>query len=193
MDLALDNLQKLICHKTQPTNQPISLVGRVFTNGLGGWSSILVWVIPKTQKMDLDASLLNNLHYNVCIKDKMEQSREWSSTHTPLHLSVVGIEKGTFESSLTTVANFTYKYILFCLWATAYKRCGVWLLTFEHVHCEHKWFYIIWCTFLLISRNILKRIRISYCHEVLDRQLSCVIEGGNATTVSSWNFWSVFL
>ena len=25
MDLALDNLQKLICHKTQPTNQPVKV------------------------------------------------------------------------------------------------------------------------------------------------------------------------
>ncbi len=28
----------------------------------------------------LDASLLNNYHYKVRIKDKVEQSREWSST-----------------------------------------------------------------------------------------------------------------
>ena len=27
MDLALNDLQRLICHKTQPTNQPISQVG----------------------------------------------------------------------------------------------------------------------------------------------------------------------
>ena len=26
MDLALNNLQRLICHKTQPTNQPPSLL-----------------------------------------------------------------------------------------------------------------------------------------------------------------------
>ena len=35
--------------------------------------------IPKTQKMVLDATLLNTQHYKVRIKGKMEQSREWSS------------------------------------------------------------------------------------------------------------------
>ena len=35
--------------------------------------------IPKTQKMALDAALLNTQHYKVRIKGKVEQSREWSS------------------------------------------------------------------------------------------------------------------
>ena len=50
-------------------------------------------VIPKTQKMVLDAALLNTLHYKVRIKGKVEQSKEWSSV-----LGVVAIEKGAFES-----------------------------------------------------------------------------------------------
>ena len=33
-------------------------------------------VIPKTQKMVLDASLLNTQHYKVWIKGKVKQSRE---------------------------------------------------------------------------------------------------------------------
>ena len=36
-------------------------------------------VIPKTQKMVLDAALLSTQHYEVRIKGKVEQSREWSS------------------------------------------------------------------------------------------------------------------
>ena len=32
--------------------------------------------LPKTQKLVLDASLLNTQHYKVRIKDKVEQSRE---------------------------------------------------------------------------------------------------------------------
>ena len=36
--------------------------------------------IPKTQKMVLDAALLNTQHYKVRIKDKVEQSRERSGT-----------------------------------------------------------------------------------------------------------------
>ena len=49
---------------------------RVFANGPGDLGSIPDRVIPKTQKMVLDASLLNTQHYKVRIKGKVEQSRE---------------------------------------------------------------------------------------------------------------------
>ena len=40
-------------------------------------------IIPKTQKMVLDASLLNTQHYKVRIKSKVEPSREGvSAPHT---------------------------------------------------------------------------------------------------------------
>ena len=52
---------------------------RVFANGPGDWGSIPGRVIPKTQKMILDAAMLNTQHYKVRIKGKVEQSREWSS------------------------------------------------------------------------------------------------------------------
>ena len=48
MDFALENLQWLLC-----------LEVRVFANGTGYLGSIPGRVIPKTQKMVLDASLLN--------------------------------------------------------------------------------------------------------------------------------------
>ena len=51
----------------------------VFDNGPGGPSSIPGRVIPKTQKMVLDPSLLNTQNYKVRIKGKVEQSRERSS------------------------------------------------------------------------------------------------------------------
>ena len=54
-------------------------MSRVFTNDLEDWGSIPVRVIPKTQKMVLDATLINTQHYKVRIKDKVEQSWEWSS------------------------------------------------------------------------------------------------------------------
>ena len=41
--------------------------------------SIPSCVIPKTQKMVLDTSLLNTQHYKVGIKGKVEQSRERNS------------------------------------------------------------------------------------------------------------------
>ena len=58
----------------------MGLVGRVFANGQGDMGSISGRIIPKTLKMVLDTSLLNTLQYKVCIKDKVEQSRERSST-----------------------------------------------------------------------------------------------------------------
>ena len=54
----------------------IGLGLRVFANGPGDLGSIPGRVIPKTQKMVLDASLLNTQHYKVRIKGKVEQSRE---------------------------------------------------------------------------------------------------------------------
>ena len=50
-----------------------------FANGPGDLGSIPGRVIPKTQKMVLDASLLNTQYYKVRIKGKVEQSRERSS------------------------------------------------------------------------------------------------------------------
>ena len=46
----------------------IGLAVRVFANGPGDLGSIPGRVIPKTQKMVLDASLLNTQHYKVRIK-----------------------------------------------------------------------------------------------------------------------------
>ena len=57
----------------------IGIMVRVFANGLGDLGSIAGRVIPKTQKMVLDATLLNTQHYKVKIKGKVEQSRERSS------------------------------------------------------------------------------------------------------------------
>ena len=59
------------------THKPdIGLVVRVFTSGPGDLGSVPGRVIPKTQKMVLDASLLNTQNYKVQIKGKVEQSRE---------------------------------------------------------------------------------------------------------------------
>ena len=60
---------------------------RVFINGPEDQGSIPGRVIPKTQKMVLDAALLIIQHYKEGIKDKVEQSREWSSA--PPYTSVL--------------------------------------------------------------------------------------------------------
>ena len=54
-------------------------MSRVFTNGPGDWGSVPGQVIPKTQKMVLEAAWLNTQHYKVPVKGKVEQSREWNS------------------------------------------------------------------------------------------------------------------
>ena len=43
-------------------------MSKVFANGLEDWGSILGRVIPKTQKMILDAALLSTQYYKVKIK-----------------------------------------------------------------------------------------------------------------------------
>ena len=45
---------------------------REFTNAPGDRGSILGWVIPQTQKMVFDSSLINSQHYKVWIKGKWD-------------------------------------------------------------------------------------------------------------------------
>ena len=85
----------------------IDIMVRVFSNGLGDLGLIPSQVIPKTQKMVLDAILLNTQHYKVRIKGEVKWSRERSSALN-LPLGVVAIEKGALGSPSTTVTNFTY-------------------------------------------------------------------------------------
>ena len=49
----------------------IGIMVRVFANGPVDQSSIPGWVMPKTQKMVLDAFLLNSQHHKVWIKGKL--------------------------------------------------------------------------------------------------------------------------
>ena len=62
--------------RSSHTIPDIGLAVRVFANGPGDLGSIPGRVIPKTQKMLLDSSLLNTQHYKVRNKVKVEQSRE---------------------------------------------------------------------------------------------------------------------
>ena len=45
MDLALNNLQRLICHKIQPTNQPTNQVSRTLLIVLADLNSSVVWIV----------------------------------------------------------------------------------------------------------------------------------------------------
>ena len=87
-------------------SQATDLMSRMFTSGPGDQVSILGWVIRKTQKVVLDSTLISTQYYKVKIKGEMKQS--WERSSSSLHLGVVAIEKGTFGSPSTMVANFTY-------------------------------------------------------------------------------------
>ena len=50
----------------------------MFANGPGDQDFNPDWFIHKTQKIVLDTSLVNNQHYKLRIKGKVEQSREKS-------------------------------------------------------------------------------------------------------------------
>ena len=95
----------------------IGLTVRVFANGPRDLGSIPGRVIPRTQKMVLDASLLNTQHYKVRIKGKVELSREgvapspthWCSSYRKGSLRVT-LDYGrqlyfTFTLEQTTFTN----------------------------------------------------------------------------------------
>ena len=81
-------------------------MSRVFANSLGDEGSIPGRVMPKTQKMVLDAALLSPQHYTVRIKGSGAIQR--MELLPPLQHGIVTIEKGTFGSLSAMVANFTF-------------------------------------------------------------------------------------
>ena len=81
----------------------------MIVNGTGDRGFYLRLTQSRNPKIILDASFLKTQHYKVRIKGKVWQSKERSSS--PLHLGVIAIEKGTFRSPLTTVANFPFNLL----------------------------------------------------------------------------------
>ena len=91
---------------------------RVFANGPGDQDSIPGRVIPKTEKMVLDAFLLNTQHYKVRIKGKVEQSREgvapsptpWCSSYRKGNLRVT-LDYGHQLYLLIYIYIYIYIYV----------------------------------------------------------------------------------
>ena len=73
----------------------------MFSNGFEDQGSIPGRVIPKTQKMLLDTTLLNTQHYKVRIKGKWRNTGK--EQRSALHLGVVAIKRGAFRLSSTMV------------------------------------------------------------------------------------------
>ena len=88
----------------------IGLEVRVLANGPGDLGSIPGRVIPKTQKMVLDASLLNTQHYKVRIKGKVEQSREGVAP-SPTHWCS-SYRKGNLRTTLDYGRQLYFTYVL---------------------------------------------------------------------------------
>ena len=82
----------------------------MFANGPGDLGSIPGRVIPKTQKMVLDASLLNTQHYKVRIKGKVEQSREGVAP-SPTHWCS-SYRKGSLRVTLDYGRQLYFTYIV---------------------------------------------------------------------------------
>ena len=106
----------------------IGLAVRVFANGPGDLGSIPGRVIPKTQKMVLDASLLNTQHYKVRIKGKVEPSREgvapsptsWCSSYRKGSLRVTldyGRQLYIYICVCVCVICFLEIYFISCLYS----------------------------------------------------------------------------
>ena len=105
-----------------------TLAVRVFANGPGDLGSIPGEVIPKTQKMVLDASLLNSQHYKVRIKGKVEQSWEGiEPSPTPWCSSY---QKGSLRVTLDYVRQLYFTYIFLqkfvFIWGTNLKDQIIW-------------------------------------------------------------------
>ena len=92
----------------------IGLGVRVFANGPGDLGSIPDRVIPKTQKMVLDASLPNTQHYKVRIKGKVEQSREGVAP-SPTHWCS-SYRKGSLRVTLDYGRQLYFFFFISILW-----------------------------------------------------------------------------
>ena len=96
--------------KTNSDN--VLIVIRVFANVPGDLGSIPGRVIPKTQKMVLDASLLNTQHYKIRIKGKWSNPGKGEAPSPTPWCS--RYRKGSLRVTLNygCQLNFTYKAII---------------------------------------------------------------------------------
>ena len=104
----------------------IGLAVRVFANGPGDLGSIPGRVIPKTQKIVLDASLLNTQHYKVRIKGKVEQSREGvAPSPTPCSSYWKGSLRVTLDYGRQLYFLLFYWTLFICRQSNGYRYCNI--------------------------------------------------------------------
>ena len=136
----------------------IGLAVRVYANGSGDLGSIPGRVIPKTQKMVLDASLLNTQHHKVRIKGKVEQFREgvapsptpWGSSYRKGSFRVT-LDNGRqlylcFFSSFTSSYDILLKIVLLIplKYHTGNRNCRLLELILLRLNLEVPIFHCSW-------------------------------------------------
>ena len=125
---------------------------RVVTNGLGDWGLIRGWVIPKTQKMVLDASLLNTWHHKAQIKGKWGEMQEkgvvlfptpWCSSYLKGSLQVVQLTflQLIYMHTHTHTISHNVSYCMF-VWSTfPLNVCCFFFFFFCFVFCHSNFHY----------------------------------------------------
>ena len=100
------------------------ILGRVFVNIPGDRCPISGRVIPKTQKVVLDTSLLNTQHYKVRFKGKEEQTRERSSVlpYTSVYQLLKRKLSGSPRLRSSILLTSSKKYLSLYMFAVLYGR-----------------------------------------------------------------------
>ena len=125
----------------------ICIIVREFTSGQGDRGFISGWVIPKTQKMVLDASLHNTLHYKLWINDK------WSNPEKEVAPFLIprccSYWKGNlrvaldYDQTFSVLLKYKYMYVNFytckCINVSVHiyvhVHVYVWIHIYEHFTC----------------------------------------------------------
>ena len=140
----------------------IGLVVRVFANDLEDLSQIPGRVIPKTQKMVLDASLLNTQHYKVWIKGKWSNpGKRVAPSQTPWFSSYW---KGSLRVILDYGRQLLYKYIYMFLFIYIYVYMYVLIYTyiyvlFIYIYIHMFFIYTYIYIYFFSSYNVWKHVR----------------------------------
>ena len=150
----------------------IGIVGRVFANGLRDWGSIPVWVIPNTQKMVLDASLLNTQNCKIQIMGKWwNPGKRVAPSSTPQCSSYF---KGRLWVALDYVWTYYllnyYIYIYICI----YIICFFCNQNFKVKYCFSTMFmkFILWIVGLLVDWLVGWLVGFMVCQPLLDYLIS---------------------
>ena len=108
------------------------------------------WFILKTQKMVPDMSLLDSQHYKVCIKGKVEQSRERSSIPSILQCS------SYWKESLWAALDYgcqLYFYLLFYMHIYIYIYVCVCVCVCIYIYI-YIWIYLSWKIMIAVTNNL---------------------------------------